>query len=59
MMRFFHADSTSRMLPAMLALVGADSLKKPHHIITLRFSDVVKDHAKCMCIKKTADTLTF
>ena len=25
---------------------GAVSLKKPHHIITLRFSDVVKDRAK-------------
>ena len=22
------------------------SLKKPHHIVTLRFSQVVKDHAK-------------
>ena len=25
--------------------IGVDSLKKPHHIITLRFSEVVKDHA--------------
>ena len=24
---------------------GAVSLKKPHHIITLRFSEVVNDHA--------------
>ena len=24
--------------------IGADRLKKPHHIITLRFSEVVKDH---------------
>ena len=42
-MRFFHADST---IAAMLVLVGADSLKKPHHIVTLRFSEVVKNHAK-------------
>ena len=26
--------------------IGADSLKKPYHIITLRFSEFVKDHAK-------------
>ena len=26
--------------------IGADSLKKPHHIVTLRFSEVVKDHTK-------------
>ena len=25
---------------------GAVSLKKPQHIITLRFSEVVKDHAR-------------
>ena len=30
----------------MQAHIGADSLKKPHHIITLQFSEVVKDHAK-------------
>ena len=30
---------------AVPAHVGADSLKKPHHIVTLRFSEVVKDHA--------------
>ena len=30
----------------MPAHVGADSLKKPHHIVTLPFSEVVKDHAK-------------
>ena len=30
---------------AMPAQIGTDSLKKPHHIITLRFSEVVKDHA--------------
>ncbi len=28
--------------------VGANSLKKPHHIIILRFSEVVKGHAKCV-----------
>ena len=27
--------------------VGANSLKKPHHIVILRFSEVVKDHAIC------------
>ena len=26
--------------------VGANSLKKPHHIVILRFSEVVKGHAK-------------
>ena len=26
---------------------GAVSLKKPYHTITLRFSEVVKDHATC------------
>ena len=25
---------------------GANSLKKPHHIVILRFSEVVKCHAK-------------
>ena len=30
----------------MQAHAGAESLKKPHHIVTLRFSEVlVKDHA--------------
>ena len=29
----------------MPAHIGADSLKKPHHIVTLQFSEVVKDHA--------------
>ena len=36
---------------------GAVSLKKPHHIITLRFSEVVKDHdmvpnRPCALLKK-------
>ena len=31
---------------------GAVSLKKPHHIITLRFSEVVDDHANCEFSKK-------
>ena len=44
MMRFFQADSTSSN--AGPAHIGAESLKKPHHIVTLRFSEVVKDHAK-------------
>ena len=30
----------------MPAHIGADSLKKSHHIVTLRFSEVVKDHAQ-------------
>ena len=30
----------------MLVHVGANSLKKPHHIVILRFSEVVKGHAK-------------
>ena len=29
----------------MPAYVGAECLKKPHHIVTLQFSEVVKDHA--------------
>ena len=29
----------------MLVHVGANSLKKPHHIVILRFSEVVKGHA--------------
>ena len=33
-------------MPATLpAHVGTDSLIKPHNIITLRFSEAVKDHA--------------
>ena len=28
--------------------IGADCLKKPHHIVTLRFIEVVKDHAICL-----------
>ena len=30
-------------------VAGAVSLKKPHHIVTLRFSEVVKDHANNGC----------
>ena len=41
MMRFFQADSTS----SRAAYAVAESLKKPHHIVTLAFSEVVKDHA--------------
>ena len=26
-------------------VAGAVSLKKPHHIVILRFSEIVKDHA--------------
>ena len=32
----------------MPAHTGAESLKKPHHIVTLRFSEVVNDHAKIL-----------
>ena len=32
----------------MPAHAGAESLKKPHHIVNLRFSEVVKDHANYM-----------
>ena len=35
---------------AMPAHIGADSLKKPHHIITLQFSEVVKDRANCILL---------
>ena len=38
-MRFFQADSISG---------SADSMKKPHHIATLRFREVVNDHPKCL-----------
>ena len=40
-MRFFQADSTSRHV----VHVGANRLKKPHHIVILRFGEVVKAHA--------------
>ena len=39
-MRFFQADTDS----TMPVDVGADSLKKPHHIATLWFSEVVNNH---------------
>ena len=29
----------------MQVCVGAENLKQPHHIVTLRFSEVVNDHA--------------
>ena len=34
----------------MLAHVGADSRIIPHHIATLQFNEVVKDHAIAVCI---------
>ena len=40
-MRFFRLTA----IAGVPAHIGADSLKKPHHIITLWFSEVVKDHA--------------
>ena len=49
-MRFFQAARPSSR--AGTRHIG--SLKKPHHIITLRFSEVVKDHAKYTpCEKST------
>ena len=44
MMRFFQALSSAPTSCADME-AGAVSLKKPHHIITLRFSEAVKDHA--------------
>ena len=38
---------------AMPAHIGADSLKKRHHIVTLWFSEVVKDHANYLKIGAT------
>ena len=51
MVKCFHADKGAELLKltelaAVPAHVGAESLKKPHHIVTLQFSEVVKDHAK-------------
>ena len=40
-MRFFQADSTNHHAGTV---VGDNSLKKPHHIIILQFSEVVKGH---------------
>ena len=40
----------------MPAHIGADSLKKPHHMATLRFSEVVKDRANYAVGKKTIYT---
>ena len=36
---------------------GAVSLKNPHHIITLRFSEAVKDHANRKCMRKYKNNL--
>ena len=33
---------------AVLVHIGADSLKKPHHIVTLLFSEALKDHDNCL-----------
>ena len=41
MMRFFQVNSTK----SMLTHIGAESLKIPYHIVTLEFSEDVKDHA--------------
>ena len=40
----------------MPAHVGAASLKKPHHIATLRFNEVLKDRANYAVGKKTIYT---
>ena len=39
--------------------VGANSLKKPHHIVILRFSEVVKDHANCSAEHAHTQVQTF
>ena len=44
-MMFFQAVST-KFADTGGGCTGAVSLKRPHHIITLRFSEAVKDHAK-------------
>ena len=41
MMRFFRQTAPA----TMPAHIGADSLEKPHHMVTLRFSEAEKDHA--------------
>ena len=43
----------------MPAHTGAESLKKHHHIITLRFSEVVNDHAKCLTVGRSFDKSLF
>ena len=47
MMRFFQAVSICTNMCCAGMEAGAFSLKKPHHIITLRFSEVVKDPGSC------------
>ena len=46
MMSFFQADKSQDQAAAVPGHVGADSLKKTHHIATLWFGDFVNDHAK-------------
>ena len=41
MMRFFQVNSTK----SMLKHIGAESLKITYYIVTLEFSEDVKDHA--------------
>ena len=38
---------------------GAVSLKKPHHIVTLQFSEVVKDHANNTYVNCAVDWWTL
>ena len=49
-MRFFQAALTAPA--AVRAHIDADSLKKPNHIVTRQFSEVVKDHANCNHLTK-------
>ena len=46
-MRFFRLTAPA----AMPVQLGAVSLKTPHRIVTLRFSEVVKDRAKYSSLK--------
>ena len=39
--------------------VGANSLKNPHHIIILQFSEVVKGHANYVCTLFKGNQLLF
>ena len=49
MMRFFQVNSTK----SMLTHIGdAESLKIPYHIVTLEFSEDVKDHATDKSVEK-------
>ena len=40
----------------MPAHLGAESLKKPHDIVTLRFIELVKDHGNCWSVVMLGQT---